>query len=92
MSFYLITEMIRHVSCKILPESWQITVSIFFELLNTCSTAAESPMPTLFLQSGELTIPKSDSWPFLRAWRLALRMSQVGLDDILDILDVHPSS
>ena len=31
----------------------------------------------------------SNAVGLLRAWRLALRMSQVGLDDILDILDVH---
>ena len=49
-----ITEMIRHVSCKILPESWQITASIFFELLNTCSTAAESPMPLALWELGDL--------------------------------------
>lgn len=81
-----ITEMIRHVSCKILPESWQINanycINLFWvaeHMFHSCRVSNADAVST----ERQLVVG------LLRAWRLALRMSQVGLDDILDILDVH---
>ena len=82
-----ITEMIRHVSCKILPESWQMNanycINLFWVAEHMFHGCRVSNADAVSTERRQLAVG------LLRAWRLALRMSQVGLDDILDILDVQ---